>query len=218
MPTGYTACMLEGADFETFAMVGMRAFSAAAHMRDEPVSKPYEPRRPSEYYADRLKEAQAKLVELESLSLDDRLVHAVQDYNKKCAFFQEHIDRRRANNMKLDAMLAQVEAFCPPTPDHANFKRFMICSIKESASDGDATYFERELKKLKKPKTIADAEEWYREQHGRVVQEVASRSADLTKDLQVCKEVNEWAKQAIVAIEQTKKTLELEAENPGRSP
>jgi hypothetical protein len=184
MSTGYTTCILEGADFETFAMGCMRAFSAAAHMRDEPMGKPYEPRRPSEYYADRLKEAQAKLGELESLSPDGRLDHAIQDYNKKCAFFQEHIDRRRANKVKLDAMSDQVEAFCPPTPDHENFKWFMRGEIKESASDGDATYFERELKKLKKPETLADAEEWYREHHGRVVQEVASRSADAMKDLQ----------------------------------
>jgi len=184
MPTGYTAGILEGADFETFAKACMRAFSAAAHMRDEPVSKPYEPRRPSEYYADRLKEAQAKLAELESLSPDDRLVNAVQEYEKKRAFFQEHIDRSRANKVKLDAISSQVEAFCPPTPDHENFKWFMLSEIKESASDGDATYFERELKKLKNPETLADAEEWYREQHGRVVQEVASRSADAMKDLQ----------------------------------
>lgn len=52
MPTGYTAGILDGEinTFEEFAKTCMRAFGATIHMRDEPLSKTYEPEKTSDYH------------------------------------------------------------------------------------------------------------------------------------------------------------------------
>jgi hypothetical protein len=218
MPTGYTACILEGADFKTFAMRCMRAFGAAAHMRDEPLDKPYEPRKPSAYHDEQLLELRAKFAELKDLDPEARLASALQEYHKKRIALEQEIAGRRANKEKLDAMLRQVKAFHPPSQEHEEFKKFMSKQIIVSESDGDASYCERELKTLKMPMSIADGEQWFEQEKESIVKGIAYHTGEAAKDSSGCKKQNEWASQAIRAIEQTAQVEEVPMEASGRSP
>lgn len=135
MPTGYTANVCDGkvTEFSDFAMQCARAFGALITMRDDPSDAPIpEEFKPSTYSADRYSEAKEKLRELRALTPEQVEVRALCAYEEAVARVKQRNDADFRQNDRIDAMLAKVAAWTPPTSDHVEMKNFMAEQLRIS--------------------------------------------------------------------------------------
>jgi hypothetical protein len=184
MPTGYTAMLNdEDVTFPAFAMECARAFGALILMRDDPKGTPipdeFQPN--TSYYDESQAAAEARLAELRAMTPED----IVQANQEERADVLEQRARstmeRRDLRLRYEAMLAEVQAWEPPTEDHQGLKDFMAEQITSSikfdctpisypempASD-PAEWFEAQVAKCERD--IAYAEERRAEEIERVAQ------------------------------------------------
>lgn len=188
MPTGYTAGIADGITFNEYALLCARAFGATVTMRDEPMdSEIPEAFSPSSYYTERLTEITAELEKIRAMSEADAKKEAKKDFDAQVNARMESIRRSADLRSKYEAMLREVKAYSPPSPDHVEFKNFMRSQIEESmkwdcAVCGDAPTLESgRVWKSRKIQRLLDDIEY----HERMQQEEISRTADR----------NRWVKQ-----------------------
>lgn len=133
MPTGYTAAIADGITFEQFVLRCARAFGALVALRDEPLDAPIPAHfEANDYYARALDRDQKRLRELLDLSSDERKQKCEQEHQEACRSAQQHRQERQELRTKYEAMLAQVEAWQPPTVEHHDLRRFMRQQITDS--------------------------------------------------------------------------------------
>lgn len=135
MPTGYTADLYEGKEvsFPEFAMQCARAMGATITMRDDPADAPIpEEFQPSDWNLKRLEEARERVAEVEGWSSETADIAAQRDYADAMNRWREMEAESKARRERYDAMLEQVRAWTPPTPDHEEFKAFMENQLVES--------------------------------------------------------------------------------------
>lgn len=133
MPTGYTAKIAEGMQFKEYAMACARAFGALITMRDEPTDAPIPPRfEPSDFYAKCLEVEKLELDRLCALTSNQAEAEAMESHMKACLAYEERIARAATLRAKYEGVLADVEAWEPPSSEHEDFKQFMAKQIKES--------------------------------------------------------------------------------------
>jgi len=148
MPTGYTHEVVEGSvtDFATFAMICARAFGACVTMRDEPADAPIPDEfKPSIYSAQRLAEAKARLEQLRAMTPEQAEAATVEAYERGCKSAEEYDAKQTEQDRRLDAMLAEVEKWTPPTAEHVEMKSFMIEQLTISKN---GSYRARRPKKM----------------------------------------------------------------------
>lgn len=151
MPTGYTSNIANGITFKQFAYECMRAFGACVTIRDDPAAPIPENFEAGNYHVERIQEREEELNNVLTMALADAEEAAEDDYNETQAHLLEMIDEARALRKSYEAMLEQVEAWTPPTPEHDNFKTFMRDQIKMSIDcDCSEEYYLRSLKELRK--------------------------------------------------------------------
>ena len=140
MPTGYTSDLYDGdQSFEDFAMSCARAFGALVTMRDEPAGAPIpEEFEPSSYNRDQAQLAREALARIEAWTDEDAERHAAQMHASQMVAWQREDDVRKARQERYEAMLEQVQAWEPPTPDHEEMRRFMAQQLQQSI-DFDCT-------------------------------------------------------------------------------
>lgn len=163
MPTGYTAKIADGIDFRTYAMDCARAFGACVTMRDDPGGGDMIPEKfePSDWHAERLKEAHAERSRLAALSSTEVDAAAALAWEEA----EEHRLKRLAEKSELrskyEAMLAEVNRWKPPTDEHAQFRDFMRDQITQSIDfDCGGSYGEEPEPKL-------SGEEWRKKMLGK---------------------------------------------------
>ncbi|KVO95525.1 hypothetical protein WL21_32640 [Burkholderia ubonensis] len=132
MPTGYTADIAKGITFEQYAWDCARAFGALVTLRDEPHAPIPERFEPDGYYQKRLEEVHATLVRISEWTPEEIASEYQIAFDSLTAAHQKRIDDAEALRAKYEAMLAQVRAWQPPTPDHVAYKEFMESQIVES--------------------------------------------------------------------------------------
>lgn len=133
MPTGYTAAIADGITFDKFVLSCARAFGALIMMRDDPADAPIPERfEPSPTYAQWLKDAEARLAELDAMTPAEAERNAAAAFQKATEDNETRAAERQALRVKYEAMLAQVKAWKAPTADHEGLKDFMIKQITES--------------------------------------------------------------------------------------
>lgn len=130
MPTGYTAKLMEeGQDFNEFVLTCARAMGACVMLRDHDMSiTPTEDNvsATSEYYREQIEKDQAKLEELQSMSPGETKAYAEKKIAENVAHRERWRETTIAENARIDAMIAKVTAWQPPTEDHAGLKTFML--------------------------------------------------------------------------------------------
>lgn len=151
MPTEYTAPIKDGITFEAFALSCARAFGALVTMRDEPFDAPIpEEFPPSDYHAGELAKLRKELTELSDAEVDER---ARREHEAEVACIKQRDSEDKALRARYEAMLQQVRAWTPPTPEHEGLKRFMVEQITQSI------HYDCDIpRELPAPKTGA---EWY---------------------------------------------------------
>ncbi len=103
-------------------------------MRDDPMDAPipdeFQPS--TEYYDKSEADARAQLLKLERMTPDEfnREARAERDAGMKS--WQERRERRKAERVRYESMIAKVEAWTPPSAEHVGLKEFMVKQLRES--------------------------------------------------------------------------------------
>lgn len=190
MPTGYTACILDGADFNKYIMGCARAFGALVMMRDEPADAPIPERfEPTDYHANAIKSAREELDRLDRMSLADAAVAAQADYDSQLARNKAAIARNDEMRGRYEAMLKRVEAWKPPTSDHEGLKKFMREQI-DSSMDFDCSndYY------LGNAPTLLTAMGWRSAQVEKARQQIAYHSREHAEEVGRAHTRTDWVK------------------------
>lgn len=130
MPTGYTAKIYEGKPQtrDEFILDCARAFGALIEMRDQPIGAeiPQEFAPDTRYHDEQLADAQARLDEAATLTMDQCADRADADYRKELAYRKDVREKNATLRKRYLAMRADVERWVPPTDDHVELKKFML--------------------------------------------------------------------------------------------
>lgn len=134
MPTGYTADIKDGIDFKTYAMNCARAFGACLDLRDEPgggdrIPDTFEP---SDYHAKAGQKAREDLATLLAMTPEQRERIAAKAWDDAETARLMRLEDERKQREAYEAMLAKVNAWTPPTPEHAGLHEFMRTQIEQS--------------------------------------------------------------------------------------
>ena len=135
MPTGYTAPVNDGTvtTLKDYALGCARAFGALIELRDEPSSTPIPQKfKRSTYHDKALKDAEADLASLSNLTATERQAKADKANADRLAYWQKSKADQSALKARYDAMLAKAKNWTPPTPDHEDFKNFMVSQLEQS--------------------------------------------------------------------------------------
>lgn len=153
MPTGYTACIGRGVSFEEFASRCARAGMPLVSLRDEPMDAPLPDEiKPSSYHAEQVEYHKKQIAIVEAMSDADAELTARQEAESKAAsharYYADKVNLRKSYKL----MLAQVNEWEPPTPDHEFLKKFMCAQLEESIRfDCAAEFFDRPAEVAEEP-------------------------------------------------------------------
>lgn len=183
MPTGYTAPIEDGTltDFRTFALRCARAFGATIEQRDEAIDALPRERKIDTYYRTRVEEALENQKRLNAMTLTEAEHAAQVEYDKSVAT-REEVKREHALRAgRYATMLAEVEMWEPPTPEHEGLKRFMIEQITESLPRGGY------------PKVVKlTAKAWLADRRTRAEEEVERASKAFNDEKERVANANAW--------------------------
>lgn len=140
MPTGYTAHILDGEEeitFADFALLCSRAF--LIQLREHPMDKPLpEKFEPGTYHSEALEKAEAELVEARAWTEEEADTAAQAAYDREVQSDKDYQARTERARERLEKILADAEAWEPPTERHRAIKEFMVNQIKDTI-DHDGT-------------------------------------------------------------------------------
>lgn len=188
MPTGYTADVQSGkiTEFADFAMACARAFGACITMRDDPSSAAIpEEFEPSNYNSKALVDANAKLAELEAMTLDERQAAADAENAAAVKEWDDRESEREKQRGRYETMLAKVEAWTPPTTEHEGMKNFMREQLSESIRfDCGDPYGKRP-----EPRSTAD---WYADALARANNDIAYHAKAQAEEIERARKRTKW--------------------------
>lgn len=185
MPTGYTSAVKDGITFEQFALGCARAFGALSPMRDDPAGTPIPDEfKPTPFYADNLASA------VQALSAAKRMTD--EEATAQSAAAWQLAEDNRLKTIKdmtelrgrYEQMVAQVNAWTPPTTDHSELKVFMLDQLTKSIEfDCDVSYYQEPAKKMTGPEykaAIIEAARKGVERYAEMVSEEEARAKSCT--------------------------------------
>lgn len=188
MSTGYTADISKGITFQEFAMGCARAFAACVSMRDDPSDKPIpEKFQPSAWHKEELKKANDRLEQLASMDLVEAQILARQEYADEFARINESIIKDRELMGQYKDMLRQAKHYQPPTPDHVEFKAFMISQIETSIKfDGMEDYY------IEHQPELLSGKEWLRYAKAKAQRDIDYHTKENIAEIERTNQRNEW--------------------------
>ena len=150
MPTGYTADIVKGIDFNTFIMNCTRAMGVCITMRDEPTDvKIPDEFKASDYSTKELDKAKYELDILLKLTQQELEDKSRQSFESEVEIHNRRVLEMSKQRGKYNKMLESVHSWIPPTKDHEGLKEFMIKQITESIDwDCDTDYYKKNMPKL----------------------------------------------------------------------
>lgn len=212
MPTGYTAGILNGETktFEQFAILCIRAFGAAIHMRDESLDTKYTPRKLNEYYIESVEESKKDLQDFLLKSDDEILSNELKEIEEKRKYYEEKIVETKKNLKQLKSILKSVKNWEPPTTDHFEFKNFMIEQLESTIKwDGDYQYYIDEVKRLDERKEKLNIDTLKQEQIESLHNDIAYSEKRLQEELQSINNSNQWVETLLTSLLENRKNKKL---------
>jgi len=187
MPTGYTHDIPKGIDFKTYAMKCARAFGACVTLREEPGGGENIPVvfEPSDYHAKALQAARDAMAEFLAMTPQQHERAAAKAWDDAETSRLMRLQEKRETRAAYEAMLAKVQAWTPPTAEHAQLHNFMATQIIESiAFDCDEAYCAVPALRRTGSEWAEDRKEmlqrdieYHDREHAKEVQSAASRTA-----------------------------------------
>lgn len=136
MPSGITSEIYSGekpVTFKDFALRCARSFGALIEMRDEPMdAKIPDEFAPSDHHEQALKRCKAELAMVTSMTESEADFEASLVFDRAMNDYRNRLSEVSALKKRYENMLAQVDAWQPPTSDHIELKRFMQNQLRES--------------------------------------------------------------------------------------
>lgn len=192
MPTGYTAPIADGITFKEYAMGCARAFGALVMMRDEPQNAEIpEAFEESKYHKSAIEKETAELKELLAMDHATAAVKARDANQKQIDYHTKEIAKGEALAAKYKAMLAEVEAYESPSPDHDDFKKFMADQITDSIKFDCSSSYHREAIESAK---LMSGEEWIPAEKKRLEDSIEYHKREHRKELARTNERTKWVK------------------------
>lgn len=169
-----------------------RAFGALITMRDEPQNAEIpETFEASKFHKVAIEKEAAKLKELLAMDHATAAEKAKEAHRKHIDYHTEEIAKDKALAAKYRLMLAKVEAYKSPSPDHDNFKNFMADQIKESLKfDCSSTYHREAIESA----NIMSGEEWILAEKKRLENSMEYHKRKYQEELDRANERTEWVK------------------------
>lgn len=191
MPTGYTACVEEGASFQEFLWGCARGMGALAMMRDEPHDAPIpEQFEPSDYHSNKIAETTAELTELKAMSAKECDAKALATFLEHNETYHTYIEKHKAIAEKYRQMIAETEAWMPPTPDHVGLKEFMLQQLNLCYKDeADTSFYESRLW----AEPLA-GETWRRKTETDLTESLAYHTKNYNEEVERTEGRNKWLK------------------------
>ena len=189
MPTGYTAGLHDGTPttFPEFAMQCARAFGALITMRDSGADATIPGEfQPEPYYRDNHAQAKARLAEVQGWDLATAQEESQREYDTEAARIAKSNAEDDARRERYEAMLAEVEAWTPPTPDHAEMKTFMIGQLTGSIK------FDCTLERQEPARLPGAAYKAQQEEHAR--KQAAYYATEYAKEVERAAGRTEWVR------------------------
>jgi len=192
MPTGYTAPIADGITFREYAMGCARAFGALIDMRDEPQNAEIpESFEVSTYHKNAIEKASTELKELLAMDHATAAAKAKEAHQNHIDCHTEAIAKNEALAAKYKAMLAKVDAYESPSPDHDNFKKFMADQITESIKFDCSSDYHREAVESAK---IMSGAEWILAEKKRMEDSIEYHRKKQADDNERNRQRNEWVR------------------------
>lgn len=137
MPTGYTALVEDGTvtELRDYMLICARAFGALIMMRDDPMDAPIPEKLEADtrYYDEQIATLTAEIGRLTAMSADHALTESLAANDEAR---RRHREYEAADQLRLDrhlAMAEKVKAWEPPSPDHVEYKAFMLQQLEVSS-------------------------------------------------------------------------------------
>lgn len=199
MPTGYTAAIKDGITFEQFALNCARNFGALIMMRDEPSDAEIpEAFQPSTWNATRLVAAREALAAVEAMTDDECRTQAAIDHKVACDYWHKKLRENGELESKYFAMLAEVKAWTPPSPDHQGLRKFMESQIEDSIKF-DCGHAPDEP-------VLLSADEWRAAKIEHLTRDIAYHEKADAEEVERTASRNLWVKQLRESLAQTAAT------------
>lgn len=203
MPTGYTSGIIDGTTetFQDFAKQCMRAFGATIHMRDESMSKEYEPRTPSDYHTKALKTANEKLKQAEKLTDSEIITDRKKQIEESRIYHTKRIEEIKVARQKLDEFLTKAKGFKPPTEDHEGIAKFMVEQIETTINhDGDTKYHDEELAKIGAQLETINTDDIRNDMVACANRDIDYHTKEHNAELKRCEDSNKWVTDLLAVL------------------
>lgn len=133
MATGYTHPVKDGkVTFNQFVWGCARAFGALIMMRDDPMDAPIPEFQPSMYGPQQIAKTKAEIARLETMTPAELEQLVGEERRKATEENERYRTEHRETLARYRAMLAQVEAWEPPSSEHVGLKEFMASQLRDS--------------------------------------------------------------------------------------
>lgn len=191
MPTGYTCDIQKGIGFNKFVLGCAKAFGACVTMRDDPHDTPIpEEFEPNTYDLEATEDAKKELKKFKKMSVKEANEAADKEYKSNIKEHNKTIKEKIELKKKCEDMLAKVQEWLPPTPDHVHFKDFMIEQISGSIDfDCDLTYY------LEHKPTKLTGKEWLKQQIDRCEHDIEYHAKGHKEEVERVNQRNSWIKE-----------------------
>ena len=203
MPTGYTSEIIDGkiTTFPDFAILCMKAFGATIHMRDEPLSKKYEPRVPSDYYANEMRRAEYNIELAKTISDNELITNTKIKLQESKKYHLDSILKNTKNKIKLKSILKEAIKWNPPTKEHERIKTFMIEQIEMTLkSDCDDSYHNDGLAKIENELSNINAKNLREELILNAEKDYQYYLGENNKEIKRCEDSNKWVDDLIESL------------------
>lgn len=134
MPSGYTEPVASGKiiEFKEYALLCARAFGACISLRDEPLGLEIPEFKVNDYYLKRMQETEEEVASLLSMTQEDKEINFNKYVSDALKSAEEKLSEQTEIKQRYEKMLEQARHFDPPSPEHYNYKSFMIEQLKQS--------------------------------------------------------------------------------------
>lgn len=208
MPTGYTAGILDGkiTTFEQFATQCMRAVGATIHMREDDMDAKYKPRIPSKYHKKQIAFYKRKLKEALNITYEDICKEYKDNLSERRKSYVKYVIERRINAGVMNDMLSKVQAWQAPTPEHIEFKKFMIGQLQDTIKcDCDPTYYENEIREIDlqiEELPYIEFAQLRKERIEQAERDIEYHIEEYKAEVDRCNESNEWVETLLKSLKQ----------------
>lgn len=203
MPTGYTAGIIDGTikTFKNYAILCIRAFGAAIHMRDDSLEAQYKPREVDSYHQDNLNKANKQLKELETVSDKVLITQYAKEQQEELKRLQVRLKEVQETKARLERMLKSAQEYNPPTPEHKGYKEFMVNQIEETIKwDGDTSYTDKNIEQCMENIKNPDAAKIRMNILESIKYDINYHTKELKAEKKRVAESNKWVEDAINSI------------------